>query len=68
MKSKRHRSPRVDTRKCIRRTYAPCEIVRVRNEEAARLVRGGMAVYITKKQYRGRVEALVAEDQKLGLS
>lgn len=38
--------------KCIRRTYSPFSIVRVSNKAAAQEVQNGMAVYISKSEWK----------------
>ena len=75
MKSKRHRSPRADSCKCVMTTYAPFMIARMPNKMAALQVNGGMGTYVPKSKYkaqvakqRANIDAIVAEDQKLGLS
>lgn len=48
MKSKRHRSPRNDTQKCVR-ILAENRIVRFSAAIAARYVMDGAAVYVPKR-------------------
>ena len=74
MESKRHRSPRTDTCKCVMTTYAPFMVARMPNVMAELQVKGGMGTYVPKSKYkaqiakqRASIEGVVAESQKLGL-
>lgn len=51
MKSKRHRSPRPDNRKCVRRVGSNT-VERIPTLEADALVRSGVAKYVPKRIWK----------------
>lgn len=56
MKSRLHHAPRNDPNKCVRMTYAPFAMKRLPTEEADKLVNGGMAVFVSRTEWKNRVE------------
>jgi hypothetical protein len=52
MKSRRHRSPRPDTMKCIRLSDGGSRVVRVSNNAADELVSANCASYVPKHYWK----------------